>query len=563
MRFNIFLLTLVSLISCSSPQSDTPDTIIYNADIYTAANQTATAIAITNDKITTLGTDEEILALSTPTSTKIDAKGQFVMPGFIESHGHFLGLGQSLLNLNFIKDTSWQAIVKKVEEKAKTAAPGEWIYGRGWHQEKWTVQPDSYYSGYPIHTELSEVSPDNPVLLVHASGHSLYANQKAMNIAGVTVETADPVGGKIIKQNNQPTGVFEENAMLNIAESYNKYRSELDQTKVEKEWYAAIEAAQKECLKKGVTSFQDAGSKFSDLDKYEKLALSDSLRLRLWVMVRHSAAQMKGKLDKYRKVGLANNHYTCRAVKTEVDGALGAHGAWLLEPYADKANFTGQNTTDIEEVKRIAQMADDHNMQLCVHAIGDRANKEVLDIIESHHDTSSNKRWRVEHAQHLNPTDIQRFAETGAIASMQTIHCTSDAPFVVKRLGVLRAKIGAYAWKALLNAGVTIINGTDTPVEDVDPLENYYAAVTRTRQDNGMEFFVENKMSREEALRSYTIDAAYGAFEEDIKGSLEPGKLADIVMLDKNLLTCGDMELLDAQVLMTMVGGEIFYNRDQ
>ena len=234
----------------------------------------------------------------------------------------------------------------------------------------------------------------------------------------------------------------------------------------------------------------------------------------------------------------------------------------MLEPYSDKPGFIGQNTTEISEVDEIAAIAAKNDMQLCIHAIGDRANKEVLDIIEKYKDDKNDKRWRIEHAQHLNPTDIMRFKSTGAIASMQGVHCTSDAPFVVKRLGMLRAKVGAYAWKALLNEGVTIVNGTDTPVEDIDPIRNFFAAVTRTREDSGMEFFVANKMSREEALRSYTIDAAYGAFEETDKGTLEVGKYADLIMLDKNLLTCKDLEILDTQIKMTMVGGKIKYSSE-
>jgi len=212
-------------------------------------------------------------------------------------------------------------------------------------------------------------------------------------------------------------------------------------------------------------------------------------------------------------------------------------------------------------VRDIAILADDHGMQLCVHAIGDRANKEVLDIIQEYCQTGD-KRWRIEHAQHLSPTDIARFKETGAVAAMQAVHCTSDAPFVEKRLGLLRSKIGAYAWKALLNNGVTIVNGTDVPVEEIDPIKNFYAAVTRTRIDNGMQFFVENKMSREQALKSYTIDAAYGAHEDDIKGSLEVGKLADLILLSNNLLSCSDIDILDTEVLMTMVGGEIKYEKN-
>lgn len=570
-------LFIIGFYSCqSSVKIIIADTIIYNATIYTAAQQAVPkatakasldtlpplapqAIAIHNGLILDLGTKEEMALHQGPDTKMIDAEDHFLMPGFIEGHGHFIGLGQSLQNLNFLKDTSWQAIVQKVEQRVKQAKPGEWIYGRGWHQEKWVEQPLNHYAGYPTHDDLSAISPNNPVLLVHASGHSLFANKKAMDISKVSSETPNPTGGHIIKKGVDPTGVFEENAMLNIAESYNQYRAALPPEEVAGEWDQAVTLAQEECIKNGVTSFQDAGSKMHELDKYEALAKRGALDLRLWVMIRHSAEEMEGQLAQYRKVGLGDNHYTCRAVKTEVDGALGAHGAWLIEPYTDKPGFVGQNTTDISEVQRIAQLADDNDMQLCVHAIGDRANKEVLDIIESHKDTTHPKRWRVEHAQHLNPSDIMRFKSTGAIASMQSIHCTSDAPFVQKRLGLLRAKIGAYAWKALLNQGVTIVNGTDTPVEDVNPIENYYAAVTRTRKDNGMTFFVANKMTREEALKSYTIDAAYGAFEEDIKGSLEVGKLADMILLDKNLMTCGDLEILDAKVQMTMIGGKVLY----
>ena len=240
---------------------------------------------------------------------------------------------------------------------------------------------------------------------------------------------------------------------------------------------------------------------------------------------------------------------------------MGAHGAWLIEPYEDKEDFYGQNTTEISDVETIAALCYENDMQLCVHAIGDRANKETLDIIEEYHKQSDSElRWRVEHAQHLHPSDIERFKETGALASMQGIHCTSDAPFVEKRLGYMRARIGAYAWKALLDKGVKIINGTDVPVELVDPFQNFYASVTRTRLDNGFRFFVEQRMSRDEALKSYTIDAAYGAFEEDIKGSLEAGKLADIIILDTNLMECTDDEIPDTKVIHTIVGGEIKYS---
>lgn len=566
-RLLTLLIASALLYSCSdNAEKPTADIIIHNAEIYTADKSSSpeafTAIAIGGDKILALGSKEQMDSLSNEHTQYHDAKGQFVMPGFIEGHGHFSGMGETLQNLNFLKDTSWQQIVKKVEDKVCDLKPGEWIYGRGWHQEKWDINPEQSHSGYPTHNTLSQISPDNPVILVHASGHSLFANAKAMELAGISVESADTVGGTIIKDDFQnPTGVFEENSMDHIKLAFNNYKKSLDAAAQTDLWYKAIELAQQECLENGITSFQDAGSKFYELDRYEQLAIEGKMNIRLWAMARHSSEEMTGKIGAYRKVDVGNGHFTCRAIKTEVDGALGAHGAWLLEPYSDKPGFIGQNTTEISEVSKIADLAAQHNMQLCVHAIGDRANKEVLDIIEKHKDTINSKRWRIEHAQHLNPTDIMRFKSTGAIASMQGVHCTSDAPFVVKRLGMLRAKVGAYAWKALLNQGVTIVNGTDVPVEDIDPIKNYFATVTRTRVDNGMEFFVANKMSREQALRSYTIDAAYGAFEENQKGSLEVGKYADLILLNKNLLTCSDQEILDTKVMTTMVGGEVKYGQ--
>jgi predicted amidohydrolase YtcJ len=292
------------------------------------------------------------------------------------------------------------------------------------------------------------------------------------------------------------------------------------------------------------------------------MAIENKLDLRLWVMARHSSEDLKGKVGAYRKIGIGNDFYTCRAIKSEVDGALGAFGAWLLKPYNDKPDFVGQNTTDIYEVKKIADIALENEMQLCVHAIGDRANKVVLDIFENsiNDKKPEEMRWRMEHAQHLDTSDIPRFKTYGIIASMQGIHCTSDAPFVEKRLGYERAKYGAYPWRSLLDQGVIIANGTDAPVEDVDPIESFYASVTRKRIDNGFEFFPEQSMTREEAIFSYTLGNAYAAFEEDIKGSLEVGKYADIVILSNNLVNCTDEEILTTKVVHTMVNGEIKFS---
>jgi predicted amidohydrolase YtcJ len=281
-------------------------------------------------------------------------------------------------------------------------------------------------------------------------------------------------------------------------------------------------------------------------------------------MLRHPFEELKGHLEGFPIVRSGKDMFTCRAIKSEIDGALGTFGAWLLQPYADLPGFAGQNTTSIYDVKGMADLAVAHDMQLCVHAIGDRANRVVLDVYEgvlSAQSAGSSLRWRIEHAQHLHPSDIPRFKQLGVIASMQGIHCTSDAPFVVKRLGEERARTGAYAWRSLLDQGVIIANGTDAPVERADPMANMYASVTRKRIDNGQIFFHEQAMTREEAIHSYTLGNAYAAFEEDIKGSLIPGKWADLILLSQNLVTCAEDSIPVTQVIFTMVGGEIKYQR--
>jgi predicted amidohydrolase YtcJ len=405
---------------------------------------------------------------------------------------------------------------------------------------------------------LSERSPNHPVVLFHASGHALFANQAAMDAAGISADTPDPEGGAILRDlNGEAIGVFEERAMRPIREAYQQDLETLPEEARRARWDKAIELAQEECLSKGITSFQDAGSTLEEIERYRQMADLNQLRLRLWAMVRHNSETLEGQLDGFPILHAGQYAFTCRAMKSEVDGALGAFGAWLLRPYHDKPGFEGQNTTPVSEVRKLAEMAKKHGLQFCVHAIGDRANRVVLDLFEEQLEPGNDLRWRVEHAQHLNPQDIPRFKELGAIASMQGIHCTSDAPFVERRLGEQRSREGAYAWRSLIDAGVLIANGTDAPVEDVDPLKSFYASVTRRREDNGLVFYPEQRMTREEALYSYTRWNAFAAFEEDIKGSLEPGKLADLVVLSENLLSCPDEAILEARVLLTMVGGVV------
>ncbi len=562
----LFLSVVFLLTACGDKTPTAPELIIHNATVYTVDKERTTyeAISVTNGVITELGENQVILDQKGENTEIIDAQGAFVIPGLIEGHGHFSGLGQSLMNLNFLKSKSWDEIVAMVAERVKHTEKGEWIIGRGWHQEKWSETPHDHIHGYPRHFDLSEIAPDNPVMLTHASGHGLIANQLAMDVAGITVETGDPVGGEIVRDGQgNAIGVFEERAQEIIRNAYNYYLKDQSSEQKTKEWYDGIALAQKECLENGITSFQDAGARFHEIEKYKNMAKEGKMDIRLWSMLRHSSEDMKGKLADVRMIDVGDGHFTCRAIKSEVDGALGSFGAWLLESYDDKENFVGQNTTEISEVEAIADLALGADMQLCVHAIGDRANREVLDIFERRYKASedTDMRWRIEHSQHLHPDDIPRFGELGVIASMQGIHCTSDAPFVEKRLGRKRSQEGAYPWRAIVDNGGVVTNGTDAPVEDVSAIESYYATVTRKRIDNGFEFFPENSLTRDEALYSYTGANAFAAFEEDKKGSLEIGKYADITVLSQNWITCTDEEILDTEILYTIVGGEVKYQK--
>lgn len=561
-----FFLLIVGLYSCSKNERPTADIIYENGNIWTVneAQKTVDAVAVQKGKIIGTGSIEDMKDFRSENTKVIDLEGKFMMPGFIEGHGHFLGFGNSLLKLNFLDSKSWDEIVQMVAKAAEELPEGTWIEGRGWHQEKWTSgELVKNVLGYPYHDELSALTPNHPVILRHASGHALFANKAAMDIAGVNVETVSPLGGEIVRDaGGTAIGVFEERAMDIIGNAFEYYKSGFSEEELKNDWLRAIEKAEQGCLENGVTSFQDAGTYFYDMEGFLERANAGEMRVRLYSMLRHSASEMAPVLDEYPMIGLGNDFFTCRAIKTEVDGALGAFGAWLLKPYNDKDGFHGQNTTSIDEVRAIAKLAEKHGMQLCVHAIGDRANKEVIDIMELaiSKNPTSDFRWRIEHAQHLDTTDIPRFREFGIIASMQGIHCTSDAPFVESRLGMERAKYGAYPWRSLLDNGVVIANGTDVPVEKIDPLACFYASVTRKRSDTGFEFYPEQSMTREEAVYSYTLGNAFAAFEEDIKGSIETGKYADFVVLSKDLINCSEDEILDTKILYTIVNGEIVYS---
>ncbi len=564
----LYLFLFFSLFACQSDQEQPiADMVLINGEIATVdkKNPNVAALAIKADRIIQLGTNEEIQKLVGEETKVVNLKGNFAMPGIIEGHGHFSSIGTTLQNLNFIRSKSWDDIVAMVAEKAKTAKPGEWITGRGWHQEKWDGVLDKQVLGYPYHDKLSEVSPNNPVMLRHASGHGLIANEKAMSVAGVSKETPNPNGGEIVRDSRgEAIGVFEETAMGVIGNAYDEYLETLSEEDKTRIWYEGIELAEAECIKKGITSFQDAGSTFVEIDRYKKLAEEGELDLRLWAMIGSREDNLAENLKNFPILNAGNHFFTSRAIKGYLDGALGSFGAWLLESYNDKPDFHGQNVTPIEEIERIAGLAAKNKLQYCVHAIGDRGNREMLDLFEKIFKTmpdQSDFRWRIEHSQHIDPTDIPRFGQLGVIAAMQAVHCTSDSPFVVKRLGEQRAREGAYPWRSLLDSDAVVTNGTDAPVEDVDPIESFYASVTRKRVGSDVAFFPEQCMTRAEGLKAYTLSNAYAAFEEKDKGSLEIGKLADVTVLSKNLLTCADDEIMDTEIVYTIIGGKVKYQK--
>ena len=556
----IFIAILVFRRGSASPET-IADLVLTNAKVYTVnKNQpNAEAVAVKNGKILFVGSNADIKKYTGDKTEVIDCKGQFVMPGFIEGHGHIHGLGSSLMSLNLMQVKNWDEIVALVADAAKKAKPGDWIIGRGWHQEKWDKAPAKNYLGYPYHEELDKVSPNNPVLLVHASGHSSYINAKAMELAGINSSTVNPKGGDIVKdKNGNIIGVLEETAQQFSGRAYGAWLAQKSEAERKAQWVESIRLAEEECLKKGVTSFQDAGSSFQQVQWMKELAQQNKFNIRHWAMVRDGNASLRKNANVFPIINEGNGFLTVKSVKVSLDGALGSYGAWLLEPYSDRTGWMGQNTFNIDSLKAIADFCWNNNLQLCVHAIGDRANRETINLFaeQIQKNKSKDHRWRVEHAQHVNPTEIPRFKEWNVIASMQSVHCTSDAPYVPKRLGDRRAAEGAYMWKAFLNAGVVVTNGTDVPVEDVDPFACYYSAVTR-KTKTGEAFYPAQSMTREEALYSYTMANAYAAFEEKEKGSIEVGKYADIVVLSNNLITCKEEDIKTTKAVITIVGGKI------
>jgi predicted amidohydrolase YtcJ len=528
-----------------------------------AALPEAEAVAVRGHHIVAVGSNDEIERYVGRNTRVIDLAGRLAVPGFIEGHGHFIGVGEAKLNLDLMNVRNWDEVVRMVAAATRDARQDAWILGRGWHQEKWDAVPEPSVDGVPLHASLDSVSRRNPVYLTHASGHAAFANARALELAGIDRNTPDPAGGTIVRDaDGNPTGLLRETAMRLVSRVHaERERQRTPQQRLEEARRIAQLAAE-EALRHGVTSFHDAGSGFETIDFFRQLEARNELPVRLYVMIRAPNEELAERLPSYRTTAGGNDYLVVRSIKVSIDGALGPHGAWLLEPYADMPSSRGLSLVTPQSVARTAELALQHGFQLNVHAIGDRANREVLDIYERAFDgrDREDRRWRIEHAQHLHPSDIPRFAGLGVIAAMQGVHATSDGPWIPRRLGEQRAREGAYVWRELIESGAIIANGTDAPVEHISPIMSFYSSVSR-RMEGGDVFFGEQRMTREEALRSYTLNNAFAAFEEHVKGSITPGKLADIVVLSRDIMRVAEEDIPGTLVDYTIVGGRIRFER--
>ncbi len=559
MKRPVLLLTLLALSSApgcrsaDSPASAPADLIVQNATIYTvdAKRPSAQAVAVRGDKFVFVGDNAGALALKGPQTTVIDAQGRAVVPGLHDAHGHFLGLGTSLQQLDLRNTPSYEAIVDMVRARVAQAKPGEWILGRSWDQNDWPTK------AWPTHEALDRGAPENPVYLARVDGHAALVNAAAMKAAGLSRDTKDPDGGRLIRDaSGQPTGVLIDRAMGLVAQRIPPPSAE----RLEE----AVALADAETRKLGLTTVHDAGVESETVDLYKRLVDKGTLRTRLYVMLRMPLDRLRPWFQQGPLKDYGNHHLAVRAIKIGADGALGSRGAALLEPYSDEPGTTGLLTTPPDEVYQMTLEASKAGFQTCIHSIGDRANRLVLDTferVEREVPAARDLRLRDEHAQILDAAEIPRFKALNVIASMQPTHCTSDMPWVPTRIGPARTAEGAYVWRSLLNAGAVIASGSDFPVEEPNPMLGFYAAVTR--QDvHGQPpegWAPDQRLTRQEALASFTIHAAYAAHAETLTGSIETGKLADLVVLSKDIMTVPAPEILKTEVWKTIIGGRVAY----
>lgn len=529
------------------------DLIVTGGHIYTVddSRPAAQAFAVRNGVFTFVGSEREARALRGPNTRMVDLHGATVVPGLADAHGHLRELGVSLHEADLVGSLSYDEVIARTVKHAGKPAKGDWVLGNGWDQNRWASKQ------FPTSAALTSAFPDNPAMLQRVDGHALLANARAMQLAGVTAATKDPEGGRIVRDaNGNPTGVFVDNAQGLIA------RVIPDPTPAQTEQMLTDAIA--ECNRWGLVAVHDPGESRAVIDVMESMARKGSFGLRGYILISDDSAD----LAHYYAVGprsdLYGGHLWVRAIKLYADGALGSRGAALLSPYSDDPGNSGLLVSTEAHLQDVATAALRHGFQVATHAIGDRGNRNALDAYQAALNAvpTANHRFRVEHAQILDPADIPRFAQLGVIPSMQASHQTSDMRWAEDRLGPSRIR-GAYAWRSLLNTGVIVPNGTDFPVEQVNPLITFHSAVTREDATNWPDggWYPEQRMTRNEALRSMTIWPAYAGFQEHVMGSITPGKYADFTVLDQDIMTIPAKDILATGVVATYIGGKAVYQR--
>jgi predicted amidohydrolase YtcJ/DNA-binding transcriptional ArsR family regulator len=531
------------------------DLIVTGGHIYTVddSRPAAQAFAVRDGIFAFVGSTSEAMTLKGPGTRVIDLHGATVVPGLADAHGHLSGLAEFLHDADLTGSLSYEEVIARTVQHAGKPAKGEWVIGHGWDQNRWAVKQ------FPTSDALTRAFPDNPAMLERIDGHALLANARAMQLAGISAATKDPVGGRIIRDaSGNPSGVFVDNAERLIQRVIPGPTA----AQFEKELTAAIA----ECNRWGLVSVHDPGESRQVIDAMEAMARRNEFNLRGYLLISDDSAAIAHYYSIGPRSALYGGHIWVRAIKLYADGALGSRGAALLSPYSDDPGNTGLLVSTEAHLQAVATSALQHGFQVATHAIGDRGNRNALDAYEGALKAvpTADHRFRIEHAQILDPADIPRFAELGVIPSMQASHQTSDMRWAEDRLGPSRIR-GAYAWRSLLNTGVIIPNGTDFPVERVNPLITFHSAITRSDStgwpDGG--WYPEQRMTRDEALRSMTIWAAYAGFQEQLMGSITPGKYADFTVLDQDIMTIPAADILKTSVVSTYIGGKSVYERNK
>jgi predicted amidohydrolase YtcJ len=555
----LLIVLIVSLLTLTPFQSQvaSADLVFKNGNVYTANDKApqAQAIAIKGDRIVFVGANADVQRFVGPNTRVVDLQGKTVLPGFTDSHQHLSGVGQREMTLNLEGTSSLEDFLAKVKARVDQARPGDWITGRGWIETHW--QPPVF----PTRSDLDKVAPNNPMILARADGHGSVANSAALNLAGITKDTPNPFGGEISKdkQSGEPNGMLLDSAQGLV-------RRRVPPTSAE-DAERAVVLGVKRNIELGWTQIQDAGGGYNDVEIFKKLYAAGTIKLRIYKAVHGPGSSATRLLSEGPTIGAFENRFTFRTIKVVSDGALGSRGAALHDPYSDAPDTSGFLTVKAEELRPMLVDALRKGIQVETHAIGDRANRFVLDEYEAAlkavpvaERKVADPRWRMEHAQIVTPSDIPRFAKLGIIPSMQPSHAIGDLFFAPSRVGIKRLN-GSYAWESFIKSGLVVPGGSDAPVERGEPMIEFYAAVARKDQKgfSGEGWHPEEAVTRAQALKMFTLWPAYAAFEEKLRGSIEVGKLADLTILSADIMKIPETEILKTRCVMTVINGEIVF----